>query len=147
MKILPLFVILILAGCNNNNPAPENTGTDTKKPNPDSVNKPPAAPTAKVYSNERFKEVTISNEGLNDHEFIVKGKAQVFEASFGWTIEDGHNELQSGHEMTDAGAPEWGNFNFKIKATPLPNKTLHLVLFEISAKDGTRQYSLPIPLY
>jgi hypothetical protein len=150
MRILPLFFIIVLVSCNSNNSSQEKPGSHTPIPNPnkqDTAKKPPSAPVSKVYSNERFKDVTISNKGLSDHEFLVKGKAQIFEASFGWVIEDGHNELQSGHEMTDAGAPEWGNFNFKIKAVPTPNKTLHLILFETSAKDGTRQYNLPIPLY
>jgi hypothetical protein len=29
-------------------------------------------------------------------------------------IEDGHNELKTGFTTTDAGAPEWGNFDFTI---------------------------------
>ena len=100
----------------------------------------------KVYSNQRFKDVTI--EQINQYEFRIKGKGQIFEASFGWVIEDGHEELQQGYATTDAGAPEWGNFSFVVNAQKKrPNSTLHLVLYETSAKDGSRQYELPIPLF
>lgn len=103
-------------------------------------------PDAKVYANERFKDVRAVRVAGN--EFKITGKAQVFEAAFSWVIEDGHNELQQGHETTDAGAPEWGNFDFTVNAVKqTPNSTLHLVLFEASAKDGSRQHQLPIPLY
>ena len=97
------------------------------------------------YANQRFKEVTI--EKLGAGKFRISGKGQIFEASFGWVVEDGHNELKKGHEMTDAGAPEWGNFKFTIDIEKeRPNSKLHIILFETSAKDGSRQHELPIPL-
>jgi hypothetical protein len=100
----------------------------------------------KIYANQRFKEVTV--EKIGNHKFLIKGKGQIFEASFSWVVEDGHKEIKKGFEMTDAGAPEWGNFSFTIDvAKEHPNSTLHLILFEASAKDGSRQYELPILLY
>ncbi len=103
-------------------------------------------PEAKKYSNERFKDVTV--ERVGKLKFIIKGRAQVFEAVFSWVVEDGHEELKSGFDMTDAGAPEFGNFAFVVDvAKKRPNSTLHLILFEVSAKDGSRQFELPIPLY
>ncbi len=103
-------------------------------------------PASKVYFNKRFKDVTVKNQGNN--KFLVKGKGQIFEASFNWVIEDGHNELQKGYVTTDAGAPEWGNFSFTVNAVKKrKNSTLHLILFESSAKDGSRQYELPVLLY
>jgi hypothetical protein len=49
--------------------------------------------------------------------------------------------------MTDAGAPDWGKFNFVVDAKKdRENSTLHLILFESSAKDGSRQHQLMIPL-
>lgn len=87
-------------------------------------------------------------ERVGGNAFRVRGAAQIFEASFGWVVEDGHNELASGHEMTSAGAPEWGQFDFTVTAEKQnDNSTLHLILFESSAKDGSRQHQLPIPLY
>jgi hypothetical protein len=101
--------------------------------------------TVDVFSNARFKSVYV--ERINDTSFRITGKAQVFEAAFSWVVEDGHNELKSGHGMTDAGAPEFGNFSFVVNAKKQrENSTLHLILFEASAKDGSRQYELPVPL-
>lgn len=99
----------------------------------------------KSYSNTRFRNVTVEKTGVNA--FTIKGEAQIFEANFSWIIEDGHNELLKGFEMTDAGAPEWGAFNFTVTAEKQrPNSTLMLVLFETSAKDGSRQHELGIVL-
>lgn len=101
---------------------------------------------AATFSNERFQEVTV--EQIGPHRFTIKGKAQVFEAAFSWVVEDGHNELKKGFEMTDAGAPAWGNFQFTIEVEKeRSNSTLMLILFESSPKDGSRQYELPIRLY
>jgi hypothetical protein len=86
-------------------------------------------------------------EKIAADKFRIQGEAQIFEANFSWVIEDGHNELKKGYEMTDAGAPEWGKFDFTIDIQKKnDNSTLILILFEISAKDGSRQYELPIPL-
>jgi hypothetical protein len=80
--------------------------------------------------------------------FLIRGQGQIFEANFNWVVEDGHNELKKGFEMTDAGAPEWGKFAFKINVRKeRENSTLTLILFESSAMDGSRQYELPITLY
>lgn len=101
---------------------------------------------SQVFSNERFKEVKVTRKGK--HTFLVTGKAQIFEAVFGWVVEDGHNELLKGHARTEAGAPSWGDFSFEISAGKQdPNTTLMLILFEESARDGSRQYELPVPLY
>ena len=89
----------------------------------------------KQYSNERFKEVTV--ERIDENKFRIRGKGQIFEASFNWIIEDGHDELETGFQTTDAGAPEWGNFDFTIAVQKKrENSKLTLVLFESSAKDG-----------
>jgi hypothetical protein len=72
----------------------------------------------------------------------------VFEAAFSWVVEDEHEELFSGHAITDAGAPALGNFSFDITVKKKrANSILHLVLFEASAKDGSRQHELPVKLY
>ncbi len=98
-----------------------------------------------VYGNKRFRDVTV--EKLPDGTFHIQGEAQIFEANFSWVLEDGHNELDKGHEMTDVGAPDWGKFSFTIDSPKKEeNTTLHLILFEISAKDGSRQHELAILL-
>jgi len=152
MKSALLFLLIFLMfGCNNqgtttteqvNQDTIAIDATDDPKQEIDTV----TSGVGKVYSNERFKDVTVTKTGENT--FQITGKGQIFEANFGWVIEDGHDELQTGHHMTDAGAPEWGNFNFTVTAPKKdPNTTLHLVLFESSAKDGSRQHELPILLY
>ncbi|MGC5327259.1 Gmad2 immunoglobulin-like domain-containing protein [Brevibacillus sp. SYSU BS000544] len=99
----------------------------------------------KVYGNETFQNVTVKKVKENTYE--VKGKARVFEATFGYVVEDGHNELKKGFVTASAGAPEFGDFQFTIEvAKAEPNSTLMLILFEESAKDGSRIHELPIPL-
>ena len=123
-----------------------NTTTTTPAEAP-VVTEPPKDHTIEIgpMSNERFKDVMVKRLGPNKYE--VNGKAQVFEAAFSWVVEDGHNELKTGHEMTDAGAPAWGNFKFAVDAEKKDEySTLTLILFEVSAKDGSRQYELAIPL-
>lgn len=141
MKVIAMVLLVLVVSCRNSNQPPATTDTvivrDTVFINKDD---------AKKYGNERFKDVTV--ERVGDHKFILKGKAQVFEAAFSWVVEDGHNEIKKGHEMTDAGAPAFGNFAFVIDVVKQrANSTLTLILFEASAKDGSRQHQLPIPLY
>ena len=98
-----------------------------------------------VYSNKRFKDVTVKKTGEN--EYTIEGKGQIFEASFNYVVEDGHEEIKKGFQTTDAGAPAWGKFKFSIDVPKKrENSTLTLILFEISANDGSRQHELPIPL-
>lgn len=153
MKLKFILPLLVLLSCNENDSENKSSGKDTAvntvvhepvKDSPVIVENKDTV--SKTYSNARFKEVTI--ERLGETRFRIKGKGQIFEANFGWVIEDGHNELNKGFVMTDAGAPEWGNFDFTVEAKKdRPNSTLHLILFETSMKDGSRQYELPILLY
>ena len=152
-SLFPLLFILII-GCTakvttehpdeaTDTVSVDNTRTEEKK---DTVYKDSIGISPKVYSNARFKDVTVEKTGENT--FLITGKGQIFEANFNWVIEDGHEELQKGYTMTDAGAPEWGNFSFSVTAPKKnPNTTLHLIIFESSAKDGSRQHELPILLY
>jgi hypothetical protein len=101
--------------------------------------------TIDLFSSDRFRDVSVKKTG--DTTFEVSGKAQVFEAAFGWVVEDGHNEIKKGHVMADAGAPAWGNFSFQLTAAKKDsNSVLMLILFESSPKDGSRQHELPIVL-
>jgi hypothetical protein len=153
MKAKTVYILIItLAACNlKKQDSQANSKTDSvivqdtnhvKNETVDTVEKTKS----RIYSNERFKDVTVEN--MVGNKFLIKGKAQVFEAAFSWVIEDGHEEIKKGFEMTDAGAPEWGNFSFTVEESKKrANSTLHLILFESSAKDGSRQYELPVLLY
>ena len=104
---------------------------------------PPSSP--RIYFNDRFKDVTVQKTGEN--EYTIEGKGQIFEASFNYVVEDGHEEIKKGYQTTDAGAPAWGKFKFNIDVPKKrPNSTLTLILFETSAEDGRRVHELPIPL-
>jgi len=141
-----LTAVIIIIACNAKEEKHEKGKTEQKKA--DTVqadNKKPEPPAEKTYSNERFRNVTI--EKIADNKYRLKGQAQIFEASFSWVIEDGHNEIKSGYHMTDAGAPEWGNFEFTVELDKKnPGLTYHIILFEVSAKDGRREFELPILL-
>jgi hypothetical protein len=142
-----LLLLLILVACNNNK-YKTTTGTpdDTVMTIGDSLQLKKETGLPKTFSNKRFRNVTVERSGQDS--LVVRGQGQIFEASFNWVVEDGHEELQKGYHMTDAGAPEWGNFELMIKARKKrPNSTLTLILFESSPRDGSRQHELPIPLY
>jgi|SRR5690606_29854472 len=150
MRIIYVLIVGCLFSCSR---SPKDIKTDTdsypQENKGDSTQvidekQPDSLPIAS-YSNERFKEVTVKK--VAEHKYVVEGKGQIFEANFGWVVEDGHNELAKGFEMTDSGAPEWGKFEFEIEVEKQrPNSTLMLILFETSAKDGSRQHELPIVL-
>lgn len=145
MKWIIMFLILVLTSCNKEKKmVPQ---TKYSLPDHDTVftKKEDLPISPKKYFNTRFKEVTV--EKIATNKFRIKGEGQIFEANFNWIVEDGHNELKSGFEMTDAGAPSWGKFDFSIEVLKSnQNSTLTLILFESSAKDGSRQHELPIPL-
>jgi hypothetical protein len=148
MKWIYLTSMALLVACSNNDGRSVTKNdkdslhdqSKTKDPVPSQLPSP-----RKVYANERFKDVTV--EKLGNDKYHISGKGQIFEARFGWVVEDGHNELATGFEDTDAGAPEWGNFDFTVEVKKAKaGSTLHLVIFETSAKDGSRVYELPVPL-
>lgn len=148
MKYLSLLLICLLACKNNTNQNVVTSTIDTTVVEMDDT-----APQivvndtiqSKVFSNARFKDVTVEKTGENIYQ--IKGKGQIFEASFNWVVEDGHDEIKKGFSTTDAGAPSWGDFNFYIDVKKQrENSTLTLILFESSAKDGSRQHELPITL-
>ncbi|MEO6254453.1 MAG: Gmad2 immunoglobulin-like domain-containing protein [Ferruginibacter sp.] len=158
MKRIFFFISFIAASCNGHEQQVQTIDTTSVKSRVDTTlvdikmeeikaeEPPPPPPPQKIYANPRFKDVTVERTG--NHQFLIKGKAQVFEANISWVVEDGHEELKKGFQMTDAGAPAWGNFTFSIDVQKKrQNSTLTLILFESSAKDGSRQHELPIMLY
>jgi hypothetical protein len=152
MKLILFIPVILVVACKYREPKKVPATTDSSKLIVDTdqmvknTKADSAMPIAKVYSNKRFKGVSV--EHISEHKFRVRGKAQLFEANLSWVVEDGHEELKKGFQMTDAGAPEWGKFDFIIEVKKKrENSTLTLILFESSAKDGSRQYELPMPLF
>ena len=100
-----------------------------------------------IYSqNDAFRVFAPMPSDTVGSSFTVRGKARVFEAAFLWELEDGHNILAKGNEMADAGAPEWGTFEFTVKYEAASNPTLSLFLYVGSPKDGSREHELVVPL-
>lgn len=135
----------------------ENPPLETPVPQPDTPEAPAAQPQAPpaptppatdhvTTKNGRFRNVSVRKAA--EGEYTIAGEARVFEATYSYVVEDGHDELASGFGTTSAGAPEWGRFSFPLKVTKKrPNSTLHLVLFESSPKDGSRthEYAVRLP--
>ncbi len=149
MRCTILLSLVLLTGCNDNSHSNSVVLTDTLKMTADTpvadIKPITDIPLPKTYANARFKDVIVQRTGKDT--FLVRGQGQIFEANFGWVVEDGHNELKKGHQMTDAGAPAWGKFEFTITVKKeRENSTLTLILFETSAKDGSRQFELPMAL-
>lgn len=144
IKWIIMFLIILFVSCNKE--SKRIPKINEQLPDKDTVNTSlPDTITEKKYSNARFREVIV--EKIAENKFQVKGEAQIFEANFSWIVEDGHNELKSGFEQTDAGAPAWGKFDFSFEVLKSNKETtLTLVLFETSAEDGSPQHQLPIPL-
>lgn len=145
MKRVILLLIILFTACNNKDKTSGESQEIIQTSDTFQLKKAPAT-TDKTYSNERFRNVTVDK--ISNDKFRIKGEGQIYEANFNWVVEDGHHELKKGYQMTDAGAPEWGKFDFILEVTKnRENSTLTLILFEISVKDGSRQYSLPIVLF
>lgn len=145
-----LIVLLIVAACSTSNaPAPAqpepqgNAQPDAAAPN----EQPPVQEQDKVLmENEAFRLFEPVPEAEVGKSFKVRGEARVFEASFSYTFEDGHNILSSGHVQADKGAPEWGSFEFTISYEEATSPSGVLTLYVASAKDGAPSNELHIPL-
>jgi hypothetical protein len=152
MRFTIFATFIILVSCNTKEEPGTNAQADTLKTTGETTvaeqkitSKDTLAP-VKTYANKRFKDVMVERIGKDS--FLVYGQGQIFEANFNWVLEDGHDEIKKGFQTTDAGAPDWGKFKFIIHAPKKRiNSMITLILFEISAMDGSRQHELPIVLY
>ncbi len=100
------------------------------------------APETKVYHNEAFKDVVVSESG---GQFVVTGKAQVFEGVFQYKLSDGDKVLLEDHYQT-AGAPAWGDFNITFGKNLISGNDAVFELFVYSAKDGSKINVLEVPI-
>lgn len=126
-----LLTVFVLQGCTSQSqpsapqPDPQQPPVTAQPQTPEPAQ--PQTPEPASYSNDIFKDVTVTKKG--EDTFEVKGKAQVFEAVAHYVVEDGHNELTEGSVQTSAGAPAWGDFTFTLKVKKAePNTKLMLVL-------------------
>ncbi|WP_180232898.1 Gmad2 immunoglobulin-like domain-containing protein [Bacillus sp. AFS055030] len=125
------------------------TGKTPDKGNQNPPKKDETKPPVKVFTpveNDAFKVTSVANDSTSENVLIVEGKARVFEATFLYRIEDGHNVLAEGHTIADMGAPEWGNFKLVIHYDQPTSPNGVLTLYVASAKDGQSENILNIPI-
>ncbi|WP_274653465.1 Gmad2 immunoglobulin-like domain-containing protein [Paenibacillus humicola] len=101
---------------------------------------------APVAENDAFRVFSPKPGTEAGPSFTVEGEARVFEAAFSWKLEDGHYILAEGHEMADEGGPAWGHFRFDVSYEKASQADMQLILFVYSAKDGSVEHQLVIPL-
>jgi hypothetical protein len=77
---------------------------------------------------------------------VVRGLARVYEATILYEFEDGHYILDEGFTTASNGAPEWGEFEIIIELDDAADYSGRVILFEESAKDGSRINELKIPV-
>lgn len=154
LLIISIIAVLamIMTACNDNNTnADENsntnqneTSTHTETDQNDSSQD--ANHDEPFMENDAFRLFSPEPNSTVGESFTVTGQARVFEATFQYNIEDGHNILAEGTVMADEGAPEWGDFEIEIQLENVTSKHLTLRLFVYSAKDGSMTHEMVIPL-
>lgn len=77
----------------------------------------------------------------------VRGTAAVFEAVLNWTLADWDGRVVAeGHAMTDNGMG-WGRFDFTIPCRVDAREFASLIVFDYSAKDGSRENIREHPIW
>ena len=81
-------------------------------------------------------------------QIVVRGLARVYEGTILYEFEDGHFILDEGFTTATEGAPGWGDFEIIIELddVDVANYSGTVILFEESAKDGSRINELQIPV-
>ena len=99
-----------------------------------------------VLENEAFKIYEPSVDGNNN--LVVRGLARVFEATIQYEFEDGHYLFDKGFVTASEGAPGWGEFEIVLDLEGVSNYygTGTVILYEESAKDGSRLHEIHIPV-
>ena len=85
------------------------------------------------------------NSDVKDH-IIVRGLARVWEGTILYEFEDGHFILDEGFTTASEGAPGWGEFEIVIDLDDAVDYSGRVILYEESAKDGSRINELKIPV-
>ena len=87
----------------------------------------------------------VPNSEVKD-QIVVRGLARVFEATIQYEFEDGHFLFDKGFVTASDGAPGWGEFEIVLDLDELPTGTARVILYEESAKDGSRLHEIHIPV-
>jgi uncharacterized protein (UPF0333 family) len=94
-----------------------------------------------------FRNVTVSGK---DGTYVVSGEARVYEATFFYAVEDGHDYIiKETVQTVKEGAPSWAAFEIEVtipKEKFPKNGVLLFVLYERSANDDSIVNSLQVVL-
>ncbi|MCD8509391.1 MAG: hypothetical protein LRY73_05575 [Bacillus sp. (in: Bacteria)] len=123
--------------------SPETPATNNGKSEPKDT---PDNEPSYVLENDAFKIITPKPNDEIENEVVVRGLARVYEGTIQYELEDGHYILASGFTTASSGAPGWGEFEITINVDFISSSTATLILYEESAKDGSRLHELVIPL-
>ena len=152
MKTILIFA-LVIAGCNTGG---ERQTADSVSINQDTLVKTDNTAVEEfpadsadlaltTLSNDRFRNVTVRK--ISPDSAKVSGTARIFEATLSYAVYEKGKQLYEGFHTASAGAPEWGSFDFNIA---LPSSSgdpeTYIIVFESSAKDGSRVGILKFPL-
>jgi len=139
-KLIILTIVLLISlgfavGCSRVGPEPGKT-------EPEGENETPKI----VIENEAFRIFEPAPNTEVKDKIIVKGLARVWEATVQYEFEDGHFILAEGFVTASEGAPGWGEFAIEIGLDDAVSGSARVVLYEESAKDGSRLNELIIPV-
>lgn len=153
--LLALIAILGLSACSqqeNVKKSDEEKVVETPKDEVPAKEEPPKEEPAadkdqpvsneKVYHNDAFKDIVVTESG---DQFVVTGKAQVFEGVFQYKLYNGDHVLLEDRYQT-AGAPSWGDFTISFGKHLITGDDARMELFVYSAKDGSKMNVLDIPI-
>ncbi len=99
-----------------------------------------------VLQNAAFRIYEPAPDAKVKDQIVVSGLARVYEGTVLYEFEDGHFILDEGFTTATNGAPGWGEFEIVIELDDAVNYSGRVILFEESAKDGSRMNELIIPV-
>ncbi|MDD4752731.1 MAG: Gmad2 immunoglobulin-like domain-containing protein [Desulfitobacteriaceae bacterium] len=100
-----------------------------------------------VLQNVAFRIYEPAPNAEVKDQIVVRGLARVWEATIQYEFEDGHYILDEGFTTATEGAPGWGEFEIIIELDDVADYSGTVILFEESAKDGSRINELKIPVH
>lgn len=140
MAIIILIAFGFLVGCNK---------AKTEPDVPEKLGEPPISKEKEqliVMENQIFKIFEPAPMAKVRDKIVVKGLASIWEATVQYEFEDGHFILDKGFVTASEGAPGWGEFEITIELDNAVNGSVRVILYETSAKDGSRLNELIIPV-
>ncbi|MBU5594306.1 Gmad2 immunoglobulin-like domain-containing protein [Amphibacillus sp. MSJ-3] len=162
-SIFIIFSLVFITACSENRPEVDNESNEgIEEDQEDEGNDQTNPETEENHSDERDQgqnegEIVAENEAFRifqpapnselDHEFTVIGQARVFEATIQYEFKDGDEIIDKGFVTASQGAPDWGDFEINFQFDELTNPPATIIIYEESAKDGSRLYELSIPVY